>query len=656
MSYRSFKRVLGETNLERKCLILFAACLFLLITGAFWYAERNAEELVREKTKQTGDGYARLALLQYHLYQHTLRSDRAGADALREMDKELAMADYEWEILVPEGSPTIETMQQKTRPPNSREQAIVDELQAELVAQVSQLPLPTEPPARVPLKPIPAGEASPAAEEKAAAAESEAAVDVKAEVEAAMAEESGAAATPISKVFRLEQRRHNHFYYEPVYWREACIACHNAYSPPERPQFAAPEQEPHPELRGPLRVLKISLPSDEIHAATSKSRAILLTTAILTVFLSVTALYLIVRYVIVKPLNHLRDVSDEISRGNTSLRADIQTNDEFEDLAASFNRMLRHLVDAQEDLRKANVDLDAKLDQLAQANMQLHEMNRLKSDFLANMSHELRTPLNSIIGFSDVLRGIDALNDKQKRYVDNIGKSGRILLEMINDILDLAKMESGRMDLRLSEFSLAPVVQAQCDLVRSLSEEKNIDLEVDVEPDLPPMLQDQGKVQQILTNLLSNAIKFTPEGGRIVVSARQDEDDILQLTVEDTGVGIAEEDRHVIFEKFRQGSTVLGDNHLTRKFSGTGLGLSIVKELCRLLGGEITFESELGKGSTFTALLPWRCRENIRLESSLSARLDEVTKASRGEMLRGAKAGGGDEQGDRVSVAEAGSP
>lgn len=399
--------------------------------------------------------------------------------------------------------------------------------------------------------------------------------------------------------------------------------------------------EPQNALRGPLRVLKITLPSREVESAISKSRAVLLTTAILTVFLAVIALYLIVRYVIVKPLSHLREVSDEISRGNTSLRADIQTNDEFEDLAASFNRMLRHLVDAQEELRKANTDLDAKLDQLAQANMQLHEMNRLKSDFLANMSHELRTPLNSIIGFSDVLRGIDALNDKQQRYVDNIGKSGRVLLEMINDILDLAKMESGKMDLRLTEFSLSPVVLAQCDLVRALSEEKNIDLEVDVQADLPPIYQDQGKIQQILTNLLSNAIKFTPEGGRIVVSAERNLDGDLLLTVEDTGVGIAEEDRTIIFEKFRQGTTVLGDNHLTRKFSGTGLGLSIVKELCRLLGGEITFESELGKGSRFTARLPWQCKEPPRLESSLAARLDEMTKTQRAELIR-----------DRVSAAE----
>ena len=170
------------------------------------------------------------------------------------------------------------------------------------------------------------------------------------------------------------------------------------------------------------------------------------------------ASYAIVRYVIVKPLRHLRDVSDAISRGNTSLRAEIHTGDEFEELAVAFNRMLRHLTGAQEELRQVNANLDGKVDELAQANMRLYEMNMLKSDFLATMSHELRTPLNSILGFSEVLGSIDSLDEKQKRYVQNIQKSGKTLLEMINDILDLAKIESGKMEIRLTDFRIAQVV------------------------------------------------------------------------------------------------------------------------------------------------------------------------------------------------------
>jgi signal transduction histidine kinase len=241
------------------------------------------------------------------------------------------------------------------------------------------------------------------------------------------------------------------------------------------------------------------------------------------------------------------------------------------------------------------------------------------------MSHELRTPLNSIIGFSEVLMGIDALNEKQKRYAGNIRKSGRLLLDMINDILDLAKIEAGKMDLKLTEFHIGALAHAQCDMVRSLSEEKNIDLGVEVQPDLPMMFQDQSKIQQVLLNLLSNAIKFTPEGGRITVRIQPTDDGQLHLSVEDTGVGIAEEDRDIIFEKFRQSANSMGENNLTREYTGTGLGLSIVKELCKLLGGEITFESELGRGSTFTVILPWSLSVPQHSTSDIEAQLDELT-------------------------------
>jgi signal transduction histidine kinase len=226
------------------------------------------------------------------------------------------------------------------------------------------------------------------------------------------------------------------------------------------------------------------------------------------------------------------------------------------------------------------------------------------------MSHELRTPLNSIIGFSDVLGAIQSLDDKQRRYVENIRTSGRMLLEMINDILDLAKIEAGKMEVRPVVFNLESVVSAQCDMVRPLAERKRIDVTFDVAPELDAVEQDQAKVQQILANLLSNAVKFTPEGGRIDVVARIDPGtatgDFL-LDVIDTGVGIAAEEQQAIFEKFRQGRVFQqGDDAMTREFSGTGLGLSIIRELCRLLGGDVTVESQLGRGSRFTVRLPLR--------------------------------------------------
>ncbi len=400
-------------------------------------------------------------------------------------------------------------------------------------------------------------------------------------------------------------------YYAPIrVTNQRCVICHGALN-------LGVAGVPPQEIGDLISVLKVSLPDGKTQAATRQNRAVLLGTAIFTVFLAMWASYAIVRYVIVKPLGHLRDVSDRISRGDIALRAELHTGDEFERLATAFNRMLRQLATNQEELKYANENLNVKVDELAQANMRLYEMNRLKSDFLATMSHELRTPLNAIIGFSDVLESIASLDDKQRRYVKNIQTSGKVLLEMINDILDLAKIESGKMEVRLSDFSIAAVMAAQCDMARPLSERKNIDLETQIEPALPDMFQDQAKVQQILNNLLSNAIKFTPEGGRIVVSAEHGGPNDLVIKVADTGVGIAPEDQVAIFEKFRQGKSVLnGGDAMTREYSGTGLGLSIVKELCKLLGGEITLESELGKGSTFTVRLPWTRADQLKLDGA----------------------------------------
>jgi two-component system sensor histidine kinase BarA len=389
-------------------------------------------------------------------------------------------------------------------------------------------------------------------------------------------------------------------YYQAVRARTSCLVCHET-----RPAGGAAYAD------GDLMaVVKVVMPDAATHKAINWNRAILLATAIITVFLAMLAAYAIVRYVIVKPLAHLREVSEEVRRGNVDARADIHTADEFEELGVAFNRMLRGLIDSQEQLRRANGALDEKVDELARANLNLFEMNRLKGDFLATMSHELRTPLNSILGFSDVLGAIRSLDDKQRRYVENIRTSGRMLLEMINDILDLAKIEAGKMELRPTTFRLEPLVSAQLDMVRPLAERKRIELVADIGPGLEAVEQDHAKVQQILANLLSNAVKFTPEGGRVEVVARVaaggggSVGDFC-LEVIDTGVGIAADDLQSIFEKFRQGRSFRqGDDAMTREFSGTGLGLSIVRELCRLLGGDVTVDSQLGRGSRFTVVLP----------------------------------------------------
>ncbi len=258
----------------------------------------------------------------------------------------------------------------------------------------------------------------------------------------------------------------------------------------------------------------------------------------------------------------------------------------------------------------------------------MFELNKVKSDFLATVSHELRTPLNSILGFSDLLASVKTLEDKQKRYATNIERSGRQLLDMINHMLDLAKIESGRMEVRPTEFDVGSAVQIQCDLARPLSEKKHIELDCEIACDLPPIFQDRGKIEQILNNLLSNAVKFTPDGGRIHVTARRDRRGDLRLSVVDTGVGISESEQVAVFEKFRQGaSAVSGGNAMTREFSGSGLGLSIVRELCRLLGGDVTLESELGSGSEFTVILPWTVADASQPESPLE---DELRRLADG--------------------------
>jgi signal transduction histidine kinase len=454
---------------------------------------------------------------------------------------------------------------------------------------------------------------------------------------------------------RVSPDHQDYFYYQPVTWKESCVTCHlTRYGIPYDPQKSLASQ------LGllPFRTIRISVPYRPTYKKINQNRALFLAMAIITVFLSMIALYIVVRYVIVKPVQHLQNVSEQVEHGNYDARAEIETNDEFEELAHAYNRMLRHMVDAQTQLQGANTELDAKVDELAQANMQLFESNQVKSDFLANVSHELRTPLNSIIGFSDVLQNISSLNEKEQRYAENIGRSGRVLLEMINDILDLAKMESGKMHVRPSEFSIESLIRSQCDVIRTMAAEKNINVSVECPSGLPEVFQDQAKVQQILTNLLSNAIKFTPEGGRVkVVVATNPENEEQQptdllMTVEDTGVGIADEDRDVIFEKFRQATATRGSDNLTREFSGTGLGLSIVRELSKLMQGEIAFVSELGKGSAFTVRLPWWFQQHAEDPTAPAAVVDPPDK---GAGYSSATGGGGAAQ-VTDSLVQPGSP
>lgn len=616
MSYRTIKMLLGETSLERKCRRMFGICLLLLITGSFWWYSGQTEKLVVEASRNHGRGVVNAIMLKHH-WEFTQERE-LDKDLLQYFARELIDDDYKWYFIRPSGevrpfgrsvekddANDVDSVADADGPQSQDDlghsdrrddeadgdseipgESLLNEFERELLLRV---------PRRVGLKTI----KEPSADAKNDAATGDA---LKSDATtSAVSQDVDEFKSPVFADRRLSEVGEYH-YYQAVYHQKNCVMCHSirwAQSYAGVPGMQSPEPG---DLIG---LVKVVVPDAKVQHDINVNRAILAVAAIVTVFLSMVAAYIIVRYVIVKPLQHLRDVSDEISHGNTALRADIHTGDEFEQLGVAFNRMVRHLTHVQDELRTLNTNLDQKVDELAQVNMQLYEANRLKSDFLATMSHELRTPLNAIIGFSDVLSTIDSLDERQKRYVRNIQSSGKSLLEMINDILDLAKIESGKMELRPSDFRIEAVVSALCDMARPLSERKNIDLESEVAPDLPTLFQDQAKVQQILNNLLSNAIKFTPEGGRIIVSVKPSDNESILLTVADTGIGIAEEDQQAIFEKFRQGTSVLsGGDAITREYSGTGLGLSIVKELCRLLGGEVALQSELGRGSTFTIELP----------------------------------------------------
>ncbi|WP_172632565.1 PAS domain-containing protein [Methanohalophilus mahii] len=228
------------------------------------------------------------------------------------------------------------------------------------------------------------------------------------------------------------------------------------------------------------------------------------------------------------------------------------------------------------------------------------QANQTKSEFLANMSHELRTPLNSVIGFSDILskevRG--KLNDSQKKYVSNITKSGSHLLSLINDILDLSKIEAGQKQLEYSSFDLHEALDEISILIKPLISKKNIDLQMDLPPEDSRVYADRKKFKQIMYNLLSNASKFTPDKGTITIVANQEKDK-LKVAVQDTGMGIPEADQATIFEPFQQVKSAKSS-----EYKGTGLGLSLARELVEMHGGQVGLKSEVGMGSTFTFTIP----------------------------------------------------
>lgn len=315
---------------------------------------------------------------------------------------------------------------------------------------------------------------------------------------------------------------------------------------------------------------------------------------------------------VAKPIVHLAEISRTVSRDkNYSLRATPTGNhDEPDLLIGAFNEMLGQIQEREGALRKAQSQLEQRVQertaQLAAANKALELQNReveratqLKSGFLASMSHELRTPLNAIVGFSDLLaEGTPGeLNDKQKRFINHIKQGSAHLLQLINDILDLSKIEAGLLELRCEDFRVSDALPEVLSTIRPLAMAKNIQVAQTVQAEAS-VHADRVRFKQVLYNLLSNAVKFTPKDGRISIECSQTGNCVI-LSVTDTGIGIRLENQQMIFEEFRQ---VEGSSDAARQ--GTGLGLAITKRLVEQQGGRIVVESELGQGSRFTFTLP----------------------------------------------------
>lgn len=563
MSYRAFKRLLGETSLERKCRFLFGGFILLLISASFSLYAYQTEHLAYEQIPTT------CRLLVNQIVDHLLTSvcktvgvdgkpvdgalpvapdtARALADFRRQWEKNWprALKEYRYRLITPNA----------TKAENKPDDPYGHEQLNEFINNPDR--------------------------------------------------------NEENKLFLSRSVNH---YYAAIRASKSCMACHTQL------QGAIKEND----LLAMIQI-DVDIPIDSIEKQVHINRAILISNALITALLIMGGSYLIVRYVIVKPVKHLKEVSDAISAGELNVRSEIQTGDEFEDLSHAFNRMLRNLVSMQDRLKKVNTNLDRKVDELAHANLALFESNKLKSDFLAKMSHELRTPLNSILGFSDLLINTQNFTEKHIRWAGNIRSSGEQLLSLINEILDLAKIEAGKMEVSITEFRFDDVSEGLLTMTRPLAEKKNIDLQSVIPADIKNLRQDRVKLRQILANLLSNAVKFTPEGGKVVLKVGQEGKNHI-MTVSDTGVGIAPEEQELVFEKFRQAG-----NTLTREHDGTGLGLSIVRELTKLLGGEVSLQSELGKGSTFTVIIPIELSTEPRLEVDLYYGSVDFSKARRVE-------------------------
>ncbi len=371
---------------------------------------------------------------------------------------------------------------------------------------------------------------------------------------------------------------------------DSCISCHN----PQGSASAFSQNEP-------IGAVVIQGPATEINRTVLLNRVWIIAAGLIAGAGAIVAFYVITQRVILRPIRQLRAIANNVAEGNLDIRSAIKTGDEYEKLANAFNHMLDGLQATQEKLRQANKQLDDKIAELSERNIELFKANKLKGEFLANISHEFKTPLNAILGFAEIIREKPEKLSKERgrRYAENIIDGGKRLLNMINDLLDLAKTEAGKMELRIEKISVPALCKAVVGSFSALTKKKRIKVKLLMDNNIPELLTDAGKVQQILYNFLSNSVKFTAERGRIEIRANMLDDQTVRIAVTDTGCGISGPDKEKIFEKFRQ-----ADGSITRESTGSGLGLAISKELASMLAGSIGMESEPDKGATFWLDIP----------------------------------------------------
>ncbi|MGA2173283.1 MAG: ATP-binding protein [Sedimentisphaerales bacterium] len=395
-----------------------------------------------------------------------------------------------------------------------------------------------------------------------------------------------------SDQIRVENRDHKLYttYVRVFRATEGCVSCHN----PQGSAGAFNRNEP-------IGAVIIEEPAAEIRRTALLNTVWLLVAGLISGTGAFVAFYIITQRVILRPIRQLRALVNNVAEGNLDVRSSINTRDEYEKLAEAFNHMLDGLQATQEKLRQANRQLDDKIIELSERNIELFRANKVKGDFLASISHEFRTPLNSIMGFAQVLRDKPELlkEDKGKRYAENIIAGGQRLLNMINDLLYLARAEADKIQLHLEQTTAVEICNAVVLSFSEMAREKDIKVTLKVQQDIPAFVADAGKIQQVLENYMSNAVKFTPERGKIALKAAMQDDGTIRFSVTDTGCGIAEQDSEKIFQKFGQVGSPL-----TRQTGGTGLGLAISKELADMLAGQVGFESQPDKGSTFWLDIP----------------------------------------------------